>query len=215
MKIVLLLLAASLPLSAAPAPVLVVALGDSTTAGTPAFRSPLEAPPDGRGDVQSQYAYWLTRADPARRVLNRGINGQRADEIRARFPRDVEAVHPRFVLILAGVNDVYQDRPLADAEGDLLWMYRRAKALGIIPVAASVLPFTRATPAQNRRLAELNAWIRDAAAREKIPFCDSARAVGDPKDPRRLKGSPDGLHPDVAGYRALGEAFAKTLENAR
>ncbi|MDE2141595.1 MAG: hypothetical protein KGJ84_04195 [Elusimicrobia bacterium] len=199
MKIVLLLMAASLPLSAAPAPALVVALGDSTTAGTPAFRSPLEAPPDGRGDAQSQYAYWLMRAD----------------EIRARFPRDVEAVHPRFVLILAGVNDVYQDRPLADAEGDLLWMYRRAKALGIIPVAASVLPFTRATPAQNRRLAELNAWIRDAAAREKIPFCDSARAVGDPKDPRRLKGSPDGLHPDVAGYRALGEAFAKTLENAR
>ena len=29
----------------------IIALGDSTTAGTPAFLSPIEAPPDGRGDV--------------------------------------------------------------------------------------------------------------------------------------------------------------------
>ena len=31
----------------------IVALGDSTTAGTPGFKSPLEAPPDGAGNVQS------------------------------------------------------------------------------------------------------------------------------------------------------------------
>jgi len=37
----------------------VVALGDSTTAGTPGFQSPVEAPPDGRGNVESQYPYWL------------------------------------------------------------------------------------------------------------------------------------------------------------
>jgi lysophospholipase L1-like esterase len=205
----------SAPAAAAPAPTVIVALGDSTTAGTPAFQSPLEAPPDGRGEARSQYAYWLPRAHPGWRALNRGIDGERADQIRARFARDVEAEHPRFVIVLAGVNDVYQGRPLADAEADLLWMYRRAKALGIVPVAATVLPFTRATAAQNERLARINAWIRSAAKREGIPFCDAARAVADPKDARRLKSSPDGLHPDVAGYRALGEALAKTLERIR
>ena len=199
--------------AAAPdAPRVVVALGDSTTAGTPAFLSPLEAPPEGRGDPRSQYAYWLTRARRGWTALNRGVNGERADQVRARFARDVEAVRPRDVVVLAGVNDVYQGRPLADAEADLLWMYRRAKALGIAPVAATVLPFDRATGDQNRRLAALNAWIRAAARSERIPFCDAARAVADPADPRRLKGSPDGLHPDVAGYRALGEALAKKLE---
>ena len=35
----------------------IIALGDSTTAGTPGFLSPLEAPPNGRGDVTSQYVY--------------------------------------------------------------------------------------------------------------------------------------------------------------
>jgi len=32
----------------------IVALGDSTTAGTPGFKSPLEAPPAGEGDATSQ-----------------------------------------------------------------------------------------------------------------------------------------------------------------
>ena len=44
--------------------VVVVAMGDSTTAGTPAYLSPREAPPNGRGDETSQYAYWLTKAHP-------------------------------------------------------------------------------------------------------------------------------------------------------
>src|SRR2546430_14448941 len=74
----------------------IVGLGDSTTAGTPAFRSPLEAPPDGEGDPESQYAFWMVRAHPDWTVLNRGINGQRAAEIRARFDRDVLAVHPQY-----------------------------------------------------------------------------------------------------------------------
>jgi lysophospholipase L1-like esterase len=204
-------LALALCSPAAAKPKLAVALGDSTTAGTPLFASPLEAPPDGRGDEKSQYAYWLMRARPEWRVLNRGVNGERADEIRERFSRDVEASTPSVVIILAGVNDAYQGRPPEETEADLLWMYRRAKALGIVPVAATVLPFSRATEEQSRRLETLNAWIRATAKAEAIPFCDTARAAADPKDPRRLKGSPDGLHPDVAGYRAVGEALAKTL----
>jgi lysophospholipase L1-like esterase len=213
MSLAALALALSLTASAAPRrPLLVVALGDSTTAGTPGFLSPLEAPPEGRGDPRSQYVYWLMRARPGWKALNRGVNGERADQIRARFARDVEAVHPRDVIVLAGVNDVYQGRSLGDAEKDLLWMYRRAKELGIVPVAASALPFTRATNDQNLRLAALNAWIRVTANAEKIPFCDAAAAVADPKDPSRLKGSPDGYHPDVAGDRALGEALAKALK---
>ena len=55
----------------------IVALGDSTTAGTPLFKSPIEAPPDGRGDERSQFAYWLMQRQPEWRVLNRGVNGER------------------------------------------------------------------------------------------------------------------------------------------
>ncbi len=192
----------------------IVGLGDSTTAGTPAFASPLEAPPRGAGNPESQYAFWMMKARPGWTVLNRGVNGERADEIRARFARDVEVAKPKVVIILAGVNDAYQGRPVEETEADLLWMYRRAKALGIVPVAATVLPFSRATAAQSGRIERLNAWIREAAAREKVILCDTARAAADPKDARRLKGTPDGLHPDAATYRAVGEALVKALTDA-
>ena len=73
----------------------IVALGDSTTAGTPAFKSPIEAPPNGSGNVESQYAYWLMQAHPDWQVLNRGVNGERSDQIRARFARDVGSARSR------------------------------------------------------------------------------------------------------------------------
>lgn len=209
------LLAAALALAGhAPEGPVVVALGDSTTAGTPGFLSPLESPPQGRGDARSQYGYWLEKALPGWRVLNRGVNGERTDQIRARFERDVAAARPRAVVILAGVNDVYQRRPPADTRRDLLAMYHRAERLRVRVVAATVLPFTRATPAQSAAIAALNDWIRETARLERLVLCDTAAAASDPKDARRLKGTPDGLHPDVATYRAVGEAVAACLDAA-
>jgi lysophospholipase L1-like esterase len=90
--------------------VVIVALGDSTTAGTPLFESPVEAPPRGRGDEHSQYAYWLRQARPDWDVRNCGVNGERSDQIAARFDRDVASAQPSAVVIIAGVNDIYQGR---------------------------------------------------------------------------------------------------------
>jgi lysophospholipase L1-like esterase len=92
----------------APA-ITIIALGDSTTAGTPAFTSPLEAPPNGAGNAESQYAYWLMKTHPDWQVLNRGVNGERSDQIRARFARDVIAERkdrrvPFLVVIIAGAT---------------------------------------------------------------------------------------------------------------
>lgn len=78
--------------------VTIVALGDSTTAGTPAFKSPIEAPPNGAGNVESQYAYWLRKTHADWRVLNRGVNGERSDQIRSRCQRDVVDARPDAVV---------------------------------------------------------------------------------------------------------------------
>lgn len=211
MKAFLALLIAS-SAHASPKTMTVVCLGDSTTAGTPGFRSPLESPPDGSGDPASQSAFWMRKKRPGWTVHNRGVNGERADEIRARFEASVTAMKPKVVAILAGVNDAYQGRPAAETEADLLWMWRRTKEIGAVPVAMTILPFSRATAAQNARLAELNAWIKKTAASEKVALCDSAKAAADRKDPTKLKASPDGLHPDVATYRAVAEALVKTID---
>ncbi len=190
----------------------IVGLGDSTTAGTPEFLSPLEAPPSGRGNPESQYAYWMMRAHPEWTVLNRGINGQRSDEILARFPRDVLAERPDYAIILAGVNDVYQGRILLDVRRNLRAMYERSVKASIVPVAATILPYNTAPPAAAAAIRAVNLWIASAAEELHIPFCNTNRAVADPDEPDQLTGSPDGLHPDVAGCRAMGEALVHTIE---
>jgi lysophospholipase L1-like esterase len=206
-----LLLAAGLS-AAAPPRLKIVALGDSTTAGTPFFRSPVEAPPDGQGDADAAFPSVLEKIRPGWRVVNEGVNGERADEIRARFERGVVIEKPRFVVILAGVNDVYQGRDLKETEADLLWMYERARRAGVEPVAASVMPFTRASREQNARLRALNDWIAKTAAARKIAFWDAHAATASRENPETLSGSPEGLHPDRAGYKAAAASLAAVLD---
>ena len=191
----------------------IVALGDSTTAGTPGFKSPLEAPPAGSGDVESQYAYWLMRAHPEWRVLNHGVNGERSDQIRERFTR-VMGLAPDIVVVIAGVNDIYQNRPAATVMRELETIFElAARASPAFPlVAGSILPFNTATADQNHRMSIVNDWIRGyASAHAHVTFCETRAAVCAPGEPNRLVSSPDGLHPSPDGYRLMAIALEPVI----
>jgi lysophospholipase L1-like esterase len=191
----------------------IVAMGDSTTAGTPGFLSPVEAPPAGRGDEASQYSYWLMKAHPEWEVLNRGVNGERSDQIRARFEQHVVEARPRAVVLIAGVNDIYQGRPASHVIEHLDWMYGRAAAARLAVVAGSILPFNTATPEQNARMRQVNAWIRtQAETRPNLYFADTRAAVAAPGRPDMLSETSDQLHPSAGGYRAMAAAIAPILE---
>lgn len=194
---------------------IVACLGDSTTAGTPLFKSPIEAPPDGEGDERSQFAYWLRRVHPGWQVINGGVNGERSDEIALRFDRDVLARSPQVVVIIAGVNDVYQGRSVEHVTRQLGLMYDRARAAGLPVVAGSIVPYNTATPDQNARMHAINAWIAATATPGSgIWFADTRAATAAPGDPDRLAASPDGLHPDIDGYRRMALALDPAIEKA-
>jgi len=193
--------------------VTIVGLGDSTTAGTPGFRSPLEAPPNGEGNPESQYAFWMMRSHPDWIVLNRGVNGETAEEVRARLLRDALGARPAYVIVLAGVNDIFAGQRAETVERHLAAMYADILDAGVVPVAATVLPYNSATVSASGDILTLNAWIENLTKVLGILFCDTHAAVADPADSNRLRGSPDGLHPDVAGYRAMGEVLARTIED--
>ena len=211
--ILLLALALSTPMSQTD--VRIVAMGDSTTAGTPAFKSPREAPPKGRGDETSQYAYWLMKAHPEWEVINQGVNAERSDVIAARFESDVIARKPAVVVIIAGVNDVYQGRPAQHVKDQLAGMYKRAHAAGIRVVAGTIVPYNTASADQNARMKEINDWIRSQARAEPaVIVVDTRAAVAAAGNPDNLATSPDGLHPDAAGYRKMADAIAPGIEQA-
>lgn len=194
---------------------LIVAIGDSTTAGTPGFLSPIEAPPDGRGDVTSQYAYWLMKAHAEWTVANCGVNGERSDQIAARFGRDVVAARPAVAVIIAGVNDVYQGRTADDVTRHLRQMYDAAAREGIRVVAGTIIPYNTATDEQNVMMREINAWIRAAAGTDpNVEFVDTRAAVSAPGDGDRLVSSPDDLHPSPDGYRRMAAAIAPAVRAA-
>lgn len=199
-----------------PRPFRIVALGDSTTAGTPGWKSPIEAPPDGKGDVTSQYAYWLMQARPDWEVLNRGVNRETSAQVRARFDRDVLAHSPDVVVIIAGVNDIYAGQPASAVIEQLRGMYDRARAHAIRVVAGSIIPYNTATPDQNTRMREVNEWIRGVAAAEPgIDFVDSRAAAAAADNPDRLFESPDELHPSPEGYRRMAQAILAVIESER
>lgn len=198
-----------------PARVRIVAMGDSTTAGTPAFKSPREAPPSGRGDETSQYAYWLMKAHPDWEVINQGVNAERSDVIAARFETDVIAKKPAVVVIIAGVNDVYQGRPAQHVKGQLAAMYKRAHAAGIRIVAGTIIPYNTASADQNARMTDVNDWIRSQGRADPgVIVVDTRAAVAAPGNPDKLASSPDGLHPDAAGYRQMADAIRPAIEQA-
>ena len=193
----------------------VAALGDSTTAGTPFFKSPVEAPPDGEGDATAPFPYWLMQAHPEWDVRNLGVNGERTDQIRARWDRDVAPLGAAAVIIIAGVNDVYRGRPIDHVTTELRAMYDLAAAARIPVIAGSIVPFNTATPEQNARMRAINNWIRAEAARDaNITFADTRAAAARDDDPDLLRASPDGLHPDAAGYRRMAEALAPAIDAA-
>ncbi len=190
----------------------IVAMGDSITAGYPGFSSPIESPPDGAGDERSQYEYWMVKEHRDWMVLNRGINGERTDHMVARFEKDVADERPNLVVVLGGINDVYQGFTAKFVTLNLSRMYTLALDASIVPVACTVLPYNMIEEQEASVRNDVNAWIERESAKLGIPFCDTARVASDPGDPDRLFSTPDGYHPDVRCYRRIGDEVSRTIE---
>jgi lysophospholipase L1-like esterase len=180
--------------------IVVVALGDSITEGSPEH--------DARrgGDVQSQWEYWAAHADPRLAFRNCGRYGERTDEIVARFD---ECVRDADVLVVqGGINDIAQGRAVVDAALNLRRMIQRGKEIGLRVAVADILPWNNGTRAHAQAIRELNALIEEIANDEDVPLLPFHDTLVDPDDLNRMKPEwthADGDHPSVAGYRRLGE----------
>ena len=188
--------------------IVVVGLGDSITAGNPGYDpDPARQPFEG-DDPQSQYLYWAAHADPRIDFRNRGVGGERTDEILSRF----EAIGGADVLIVqGGINDIVQARPVEEAARNLHQLVRRGKQRRLGVVLADVLPWNRGWPRAEHPIRALNAQIRAIGAAERVAVLPFHDTLEDPERPGRMKEewTADGNHPNIAGHRRLGElAFA-------
>jgi lysophospholipase L1-like esterase len=190
----------------------IVAIGSSSTAGAGAS-TPAQSYP-------SQLAEELQRMFPRQRivVVNRGINGEEARDMLARFDRDVIAENPDLVLWQVGTNAVLRDSPLVPAGALIHEGLGRLKHAGADVVlidpqfAPKVLAkkeaeemvemIATAAKKENvdlfRRFAVMRHWLRT----ENIPFSAFL--------------SPDELHMNDWGYGCIAKLIAGTIaENVR
>lgn len=105
-------------------PVVIVAIGSSSTAGAGAT--------DRANSYPSRLQAMLRERFPGAdiKVINRGANGQDAPEMLARFDADVVPLKPTLVLWQAGVNALFRENGMATAELLLREAIARTKAIG-------------------------------------------------------------------------------------
>ena len=187
---------------------IVAALGDSITAGSPhwdpdpAVRARIRRP-----DPESQYEHWATLRDPRLAFRNCGIYGQRTDEIALRL--DECATGADVLIVQGGINDIAQGRPVEPVAENLGAMLRRGSELGVRVVVAEVLPWNNGHPAVEEPIRRLNELIHGLG----VPVLPFHATLEDPERPGRMREewTSDGDHPSVEGYRRLGDVVAESI----
>ena len=171
------------PAGASGAP-MVVALGDSLTAGP---------------WLQSDETY------PALLVINAGVSGQTSSEVRRRFDRAV--VPGTEVLILAvGANDGLRGVPVETLRGNLEDMIQRAQQRGIhVLLVGMETPPTRGW---NYTVA-FHHVFPDLAAKYHLPLMPFllSGVIG-----MQQYNRDDGVHPNAAGARLIADHMWAYLE---
>ena len=147
--------------------------------------------------------------------VGRGISGQTAGQMVVRFEADVVDLHPAVVHILAGTNDVAQNRgpeTSQEMQGYIRAMVDMARAnkirvvLGSVPPAADFSWRRGLEPAPKIRA--FNVWLKAYAARERLIYVDYWAAMATPEGAMKPELSRDGVHPNAAGYGVM-EALAQ------
>lgn len=166
--------------------------------------------------------FWVN-ADPefftSNNFLGRGISGQTTSHMLVRFRRDVIDHHPKYVVILAGTNDVAKNLGEISPEnslGNIISMCELAKANKIKPIICSILPcnffyWRPEVKGQEKDIIELNELLKEYAKSAKIPYVDYHSAMKDEKDGLPKAYADDGCHPNKAGYEVMKKIILEYL----
>ena len=197
--------------TATPLPA-VVALGDSITNG--AYSS---------ANLNRRWTDALARrlrADgQTLGVLNQGIGGNtlvawgQGGSMVKRFERDVAGqAGAKFAIVLGGINDIKKGFTADKLITGYQSLISQARQRHIRIYGATLTPNGRGTDAQEAQRQAVNAWIRNSGAFDAVVDFDAA--LRDPAAPCRLLPLYDGgdsLHPNDAGYEAMGQAVNLAL----
>jgi acyl-CoA thioesterase I len=188
----------------------IVALGSSSTAGFGA--SSLSQSYPSRLEVE------LRSLLPAHDVIviNRGINGQDAEEMLARLQRSVLAAHPDLVIWQVGTNAILDNFSVARESALIRRGIRRLLDAGIdvVLMDPQYAPRVIKKPAATRLVDLLSKLGRDAQVGVFRRFAIMRHWNEDQKLPFSAFVSGDGLHMNDWGYSCTAQLLASAILEA-
>jgi lysophospholipase L1-like esterase len=156
---------------------------------------------------------WI-KTDPAffagKPYINRGISGQTTPQMLIRFRQDVIDMQPAVVVLLAGTNDIAENRGPTTLEAifeNIISMAELAKVHHIKLVLCSVLPVLDypwrpgLDPAE--KIYTLNEMLKEYCVAQDIIFVDYHTPMSDDRKGLQLKYGEDGVHPNLTGYQLM------------
>ncbi|HHW42024.1 MAG TPA: GDSL family lipase [Syntrophomonadaceae bacterium] len=172
----------------------IVCLGDSLTYGYPY-------------GPRYSWVYYAARKTGLN-LVNAGVNGDTVEDMARRFPGDVLKREPLAVVILGGTNDAFcSEVTIAQTVYYLEEMIKAAVDNNIQPVIGLPLPVD--DPLVSEKLKRICSAYRDTAGRFELAIIDFAPPFIDPKSGTVSDNLyVDGVHPNKAGYEAMGETAA-------
>ena len=152
--------------------------------------------------------------------LGRGISGQTTSQMLVRFRKDVLELSPKYVVILAGTNDIAKnggDISVENTFGNIKSMCEIAKANKVKPVICSILPCKgylwrpEVTDAGDQ-IVRLNAMLKEYAGKNRIVYVDYHSVMKDAENGLPEDLSYDGCHATLKGYKVMEDIVLKVLK---
>ncbi len=172
-------------------PNVVVALGDSITAGYPGGLVPYPA---------------ILSSMVAKRVVNGGVSGNTSGEAAARVPGLLNRHRPGYLIILIGSNDAIGGLDPQTTVARVRGIIGQARARKTVPILSSIPPMYGSYRIYQGHVEALNTALRAMASEERVKFVNAGGRLNDEMLFQR-----DGLHPNQEGHQRLATAFANAL----
>jgi lysophospholipase L1-like esterase len=149
-----------------------------------------------------------------RDFVNRGIRGQTTLQMIARFRQDVAGLKPKVVVILAGTNDIAAGISAEQIEQNLATLGDLAKAHGMKPVFASILPVSMADIRPPAAIQAIDKWLQAYCQMQGFIYVDYYAAMVNASGQMQPDLSDDGLHPNSKGYRVMSPLAVEGINRA-
>ena len=152
--------------------------------------------------------------------VGRGIGGQTTEEMLVRFRQDVINLKPKYVVILAGINDVALNNGYISNEttvGNIISMCELAKLHKIKPIICSLTPadsfrWRKEVTDVVEQVRNINTMLREYARKNHIPYVNYFDAMKDENDALKKDLGYESVHPNLEGYKVMESVLLKTLK---